>query len=99
MCLCLKPHVSFFNSIFFAPLMIILQLDHMHVNYDSNNKHTPPPIPTFGWTGGLKMHLHLKLQVCIFFLISLILLIIVTQTTCYVYHDNTRDEKRPKRLV
>src|SRR5271168_447915 len=47
--------------------MIFLQLDHMHVDYDSNNKHTPPPIPTFGWTGGLEMHLNLELQVCIFF--------------------------------
>jgi hypothetical protein len=36
----------------------------MHVDYDSNNEHTPPPIPTFGWTGGLETRLHLELQVC-----------------------------------
>src|ERR1700678_945178 len=66
MCLCLEPQVSSFNSIFFPPLIIFLQLDHMHMDYDSDNKHTPPPIPTFGWTGGLETRLNVELLVCFF---------------------------------
>ena len=59
----LEPQVSSFSPFFFLALLTFfyLQLDYMGMKYDGDDKHTPSPIPKFGWTGGLMTHLHLEL--------------------------------------
>ena len=57
-CICilsLRGKFFFFCSFFFALLTsFFLQLDNMCVNYDSDDDHIPPPVPTSGpgWTEG-----------------------------------------------
>ena len=54
-------------------MSLFLQLDYMCVNYDSDDEHIPPPVPTSGpgWTEGQQQRqqqqLHFKFQYVLFF--------------------------------
>ena len=58
------------------PISLLQQLPHStnvsstirdSLNCDSNDEHTPPPIPTPGWTEGLETRLRLETQASSFF--------------------------------